>query len=211
MESFRRKCSLRGIPRFMEESILKLGREGSGMKKLVLQKILLQQTELSSCFFVRDMLRNGIPKVCFSFCFTELNSELLSLTRNGSEQNSKCLLLFAPRNRIPSCVLSAEWFRTEFREFASTLFQGREFGAFSPLRNGSEWNSESFLFRGTAGIPPEQTNYSVYSIFRGIIFMSEIANPSRRSSGRGAEPYDCKKAWASKNCSILSGTGPNVF
>ncbi len=32
----------------------------------------------------------------------------------------------------------------------------------SPLWNDSERNSESFLFRGTAGIPPEQTNCSVF-------------------------------------------------
>ncbi len=48
---------------------------------------------------------------------------------------------------------------------------------FSPLRNGSERDSENFLFHGTAGIPPEKTNCSVYSVFRGIIFLSEIANP----------------------------------
>ncbi len=48
---------------------------------------------------------------------------------------------------------------------------------FSPLLNGSERNYENILFRGTAGIPPEQTNCSVYSVFRGIIFLSEIANP----------------------------------
>jgi hypothetical protein len=52
---------------------------------------------------------------------------------------------------------------------------------FSPLRNGSERNSESFLFRGTAGMPPEQSNCSVYSVFRGIIFLSEIANPTREA------------------------------
>jgi hypothetical protein len=33
------------------------------------------------------------------------------------------------------------------------------------------------MFRGTAGIPLEQTNCSVYSVFRGIIFLSETANP----------------------------------
>ncbi len=49
---------------------------------------------------------------------------------------------------------------------------------FSPLRNTSERNSENFLFRRTAGIPPEQTNCSVYSVFRGIIFWSDIANPT---------------------------------
>jgi hypothetical protein len=40
-----------------------------------------------------------------------------------------------------------------------------------------ERNSESFLSRGTAGIPPEQTSCSVNSVFRGIIFLSEIATP----------------------------------
>jgi hypothetical protein len=48
---------------------------------------------------------------------------------------------------------------------------------FSPLRSGSERNSDSFLFRGTAGIPPEQTGCSVNSVFRGIYFLSEIDNP----------------------------------
>jgi hypothetical protein len=52
---------------------------------------------------------------------------------------------------------------------------------FCPLRNGSEWNSENFLFRGTDGIPPEQTHCSIYSVFRGIIFLSEIANRTTRS------------------------------
>ena len=45
-------------------------------------------------------------------------------------------------------------------------------------RNGSERNSESFLFRGTAGIPSELAICSVYSVFGGIIFLSEIANPT---------------------------------
>jgi hypothetical protein len=48
-------------------------------------------------------------------------------------------------------------------------------------RNRSERNSESFLFRGTAGIPSELTICSVYSVFRGIIFLSDIANPSTYS------------------------------
>jgi hypothetical protein len=49
---------------------------------------------------------------------------------------------------------------------------------FSLPRKGSEWNSESFLFCGTAGIPSEITICSSYSIFRGIIFLSEIPDPS---------------------------------
>ncbi len=51
---------------------------------------------------------------------------------------------------------------------------------FSLLRKGLERNSESFLFRGTAGIPLEITICSVYSVFRGIIFLSEIPNPSTK-------------------------------
>jgi hypothetical protein len=63
------------------------------------------------------------------------------------------------------------------------LFHGTGFIAFSPLRNDSERNSESFLFCGTAGIPPEQTNCSVYSVFRGIFFLSEIVNPRTEEDG----------------------------
>ncbi len=47
-------------------------------KKLVLQKILLQQTELTVCFHPRHA--------------SERNSELLSLPRNGSERNFERLL-----------------------------------------------------------------------------------------------------------------------
>jgi hypothetical protein len=57
---------------------------------------------------------------------------------------------------------------------------------------GSERNSESFLFRRTAGIPPELTICSVYSVFRGIIFLPEIANPKpyHTTSIKGSDiPY----------------------
>jgi hypothetical protein len=95
--------------------------------------------------------------------------------------------------------LSETCFGTEFREFASTFFtewNGLEWNSeslllscsmvqnfkhSSPLRNGSERTSECFLFLGTDGIPPEQTSCSVYSFFRGIIFLSEIANPNSKS------------------------------
>jgi hypothetical protein len=118
-------------------------------KKLVLQKILLPQTEktaygrefreffsifvprngIPSCFLFRGIVLSRIPSVCFYFCSTERNSELFSLPRNGSERNSESLLLFC-------CIVH----NSEH---------------FSPLRNCSERNFESFLFRGTAGIPPE--------------------------------------------------------
>ncbi len=115
---------------------------------------MLRNGILSCCLF-RGMVRNRIPSVCLYLRSKEPNSELFSLPRNGSERSSERLLL--------------------------SLFHGREFQAFFSSAEWFEWNSEHFLFRGTAGIPPEQTNCSVYSFFRGIIFLSEIANPRRGS------------------------------
>ncbi len=89
-----RKWSFWGIPRFTEESIPRLRTEGNGMEKLVLQKILLQQT-----VFFRDRE------------FREFVS------------------IFVPQNGIPSC----------------------------------------FLFPGTAGVLPEQTICSIFSVFRRIL------------------------------------------
>jgi hypothetical protein len=107
---------------------------------------------IPSGFLFRGMVRNGIPRVCFYFCSTERNSELFSLPRKGSELNSASMLLFLFHGTEFRVVFSsAEGFGTEFREF---------------------------LFRRTAGIPSEITICSVNFVFRGIIFLSEIPNPS---------------------------------
>jgi hypothetical protein len=114
------------------------------MKKLVLQKSCSSKQNSQHCF-VEDMLRTE---------FREFSS------------------IFVPRNEIPSCFLLC---RTEFREFASIFVPWyRILSIFSPLRNGSERNSESFLFRGTAG-----TN-QLFRLFRlpRNNFLSDIANPS---------------------------------
>ncbi len=67
-------------------------------------------------------LWNEIPRACFYFCSTERNSELFSPPRKGSEQNSKCLLLFLFHETEFRVVFSAaESFRMECRECASTL------------------------------------------------------------------------------------------
>ncbi len=58
----------------------------------------------------------------------------------------------------------------------SFLFRGR-------VRNR---NSESFLFRGAAGIPSEIIIISVYSVFRWINFLSEIPNPIYEQPVRGS-------------------------
>ncbi len=156
------------IPRFTEESVPMLGTEQNDIKKISFSKILLQQT----CFWRRHaleqnsesfMLRKEIPRVsCFGTEFWEFAS------------------IFVPRNRIPSCILFRGMVRNRIPSvqngiprvyFCSTVQNPEQFFG---LRNGLERNSESFLFRGTAGILSEQTNYSGYSIFPGIFFCREL-------------------------------------
>jgi hypothetical protein len=107
---------------------------------------------IPSCFLFRGMVRNRIPRVCFYFCSTERNSELFSLPRKGSEGNSESILLF--------------------------LFYGTEFRVVFSSAEGFGTEFRRFLFRGTAGIPSEISLCSVFSVFRGIIFLSEIPNPN---------------------------------
>ncbi len=107
---------------------------------------------IPSGFLFRGMVRNGIPRVCFYFCSMERNSELFSLPRKGSERNSASMLLF--------------------------LFHGTEFRVVFSSSEGFGTEFPEFLFRGTAGIPSEITICSVNSVFRRIIFLSEIPNPS---------------------------------
>jgi hypothetical protein len=97
------------------------------------------------------MVRNGIPRVCFYFCSTERNSVFFSLPRKGSERNSESMLLF--------------------------LFHGTEFRVVFSSVEGSEWNSERFLFRRTVGIPSEINICSVNSIYCGIIFLVGNSQP----------------------------------
>jgi hypothetical protein len=111
---------------------------------------------IPSCVLFRGMVRNGIPRICIYFASTERNSELCFLPQKGSEQNYGSFLLFLFHGTEFRVVFSsAEGFGTEFRDF---------------------------LFRGTTGIPSEITICSVYSVFRGIIFLSEIPNPNTASS-----------------------------
>ncbi len=106
---------------------------------------------IPSCVLFRGMVRNGTPRICICFGSIERNSELCSLPRKGLGKNYGSLLLFLFHGTEFRVVFSsAEGFGTEFRDF---------------------------LFRGTTGIPSEITICSVYSVFRGIIFLSEIPNP----------------------------------
>ncbi len=97
------------------------------------------------------MLRFNSPRASFSWrCFSSTcNGVLLSLLFLTSKGNSENMLLF--------------------------LFHGTEFRVvFSPAAEfGTEFRD--ILFRRTAGIPSEIT---LCSVFRGIIFLSEIPNPT---------------------------------
>ena len=56
---------------------------------------LVPRNGISSCVLFRRRVRNRFfLGVCFYFHSTERNSELFSLLRNGSEQDSESLLLF---------------------------------------------------------------------------------------------------------------------
>ncbi len=115
-------------------------------------------------------LRNGIPS-CFRFCW------------GFGREFWECAFIFVPRNGIWGCFL----FRLSVQMgiprvcfyFNSTE---RNSELFSLPQKGSERNSERFLFRGIAGIPSEITIYSIYSVFRGIIFSSDIPNPNQEST-----------------------------
>ncbi len=115
--------------------------------------IFVPRKGIPSCFLLCGMVLIRIPSVCFYFCSTEWNSELFSLPLRGMVQNKITKVFFY---------------------FCSTVQNSEHF---SHLWNGTEWNSESFLFCGTAGIPPEQTNCSVYSVFRGINFFVGNCQP----------------------------------
>ncbi len=123
----------------------------NGKTRVPIFQFFVARKGIRSCILFRGIIRNGIPRTCIFFGSTERNSELCSLPQKGSEQNYGSLLLFLFHGTESRVVFSsAEGFGTEFRDF---------------------------LFCGTTGIPSEITICSVYSVFHGIIFLSEIPNP----------------------------------
>jgi hypothetical protein len=112
--------------------------------------IFFPRNGIPSCFLHRSRIWKGILRVCFYFCFLE----------------TEFWVVFS----------SADVFGREFREFAS-LFKRREFLVVFSSTEGFGTEFRGFLFRGTAGIPAEIAICSIYSVFRGIIFLSEILNP----------------------------------
>ena len=104
----------------------------------------------------------------YFFCCTERSSDLCSLPRNSSERNSELYL----------CSLPQKGSEQNYGSLLLFLFHGTEFRDISSSAEGFGTEFRDFLFRRTTGIPSEITICSVYSVFRGIIFLSEIPNPS---------------------------------
>jgi len=130
----------------------------------------------------KSQFRGSEPEKTGCFCL-----------RHALERNSESLLLFFPRNGIPSIFLlcgmvrngfprvfrSAEWFRTEFREFASIfVLWYRILSIF--LLCGTVQNGIPRVFCSEEK-PEFRRNEPVYSVFHGIIFLSEMANPMRNA------------------------------
>jgi hypothetical protein len=121
----------------------------------------------------RQMLPNGIPRVCFYFCSTEWNSEHFSLPRNSLEQNSESLLIFL----LHGTEFRA-WFGQEFREFASIFVPLYRLPSIF-LLHGMILNVIPRVFvpwksRNSAGI---NQLFRLFRLTRNN-FLSEIANPS---------------------------------
>ncbi len=144
-----------------------IGWEGRGQYSTVSKQNLER-------FSFREMLRNKIPTVFFYFCSTERNSELFfSSAKCSGTKFRKFSSIFAPRNGIPSCFLFCEMLQNKVSKvcfyFCSAKCSGTKFRKFASI---------SVQRYGTVGIPSEITICFVYSVFRGIFFMSEIGNPS---------------------------------
>ncbi len=153
----------------MEESIPKFGTEGNGMRKISFTKNSAPANRIDSMFSSETWFRTKFLVIVSSAEWFGTEFQVFAY-------------IFVPRNGIPSCILFRGMVQNGIPSVCFKFFSMVQNSQhFSPLWNDSEWNSENFLFRGTAGVPPEQTNYSVYSVFRGIIFWSEIAIPRHAS------------------------------
>ncbi len=137
----------------------------------------------------------------------------VSLPRNAPEQNFESLLLFLFHLlEFQAVFLFCKILRNKNSKvcfyFCSTV---RNSEHFSLPRNGSEQSSESFLFRGTAGISLEITICYFYFIFRRIIFCRNLPSLGMRE-GCGKEktiftyssiPLMLKGKWWNHESNIL--------
>jgi hypothetical protein len=100
-------------------------------------------------------------------------------SENSLEWNSE--FFFLPqmvRNGIPKfSLLKMVWKGIPWFYHSKMVWNGIPRVFFRP-RNGSERNSEVFLFRETGGIPTELPSVPSCFVFRGKIFLSKNGNPT---------------------------------
>ncbi len=131
-----------------------------------------------------------IPQNRFGMAFVTPQKKVLrGIPSLRMEENTMKKLVTknpALANRTDSMFLSKTCFGTEFREFASMFFS-TEWNSehFSPLWNGSERNSESFLFRGLV-----QNRFPrVCFYFCSVVQSSEHSSPLQNGSERNSESF----------------------
>jgi hypothetical protein len=97
-------------------------------------------------------------------------------SENGSEWNSEFFFFRKWFGTEFWSFLFWKWFGKEFQSFI--IENGLEWNGFSLTRNGSERNSEVFLFCETDGILKELPSVPSCFVFCRIIFLSENGNPN---------------------------------
>ncbi len=141
----------RGIPSFTEKSILKLGTERNYAKKFV------WQNSVKIHLFWHYLWNFRLPR----FEKVIQNDSFLF-------QKTELWACFRPRNAL-------EIF---FESLLLFLFHGTEFRIFSLPRNASEWNFGEFSVQRNSWNSVGTNHLFVYSIYWGIICLSEISNPN---------------------------------
>ncbi len=141
-----KKCSFRGIPRLMEESIPKLRMEQNYMEKINFTTNPASANRIESFYSSALLL--------FLFHGAEFHVVFSSAKWFGKEFQV-FVSISVPRKGMLSCFL----FRGKVQNgilrvcfyFCAKVHNSEHF---SPLRNSLEWSSENFPFRGSVGIPP---------------------------------------------------------
>ncbi len=146
----------------MEETIPKLGTEWH--EKNLFYKKNFSSKQNWQHVFVRDMLQNGIPSCCLFRGMVRNRISSVCLYFCSTERNFKLFSL--PRNGSEQ----------NFERLLLILFHGAEFWAFV---SSVEWFGTEFR---EFSVPRNSCNSAFHSVFRGIIFLSEIANPSSKTS-----------------------------
>ena len=105
-------------------------------------------------------------------CFTEGNSELYSLPRNGSERNSENLHLYGFTERNSElCSLPQKGSEQNNGNLLLFLFHGTVFRVVFSSAEGFGTEFRDFLFRETTGIPSDNHLFRLFRLPRNYFFV----------------------------------------